>query len=116
MKTVRERMDIISAFREVGSYHGAAEICATTAKTVKRVVEAAQRSEPRPAPTHNYDEVADLVAQRVAKTKGRISAKRRSEHGDRGLFEARQRGLTEGGDEALSPHYWDDVHVGHVQI
>jgi transposase len=69
-------MDIISAYREVGSYHGAAEICSTTPKTVKRVVEAAERSEPRPPPTHNYDEVTDLVAQRVEKTKGRISAKR----------------------------------------
>jgi transposase len=76
MKSVRERMDIISAYREVGSYHGAAEICSTTPKTVKRVVEAAERSEPRPPPTHNYDEVTDLVAQRVEKTKGRISAKR----------------------------------------
>ena len=76
MKSVRERMDIISAYREVGTYHGAAEICSTTPKTVKRVVEAAQRSEPRPAPSHNYDEVVDLVAQRVEKTKGRISAKR----------------------------------------
>jgi transposase len=69
-------MDIISAYREVGSYHGAAEICSTTPKTVKRVVEAAERSEPRPPPAHNYDEVTDLVAQRVEKTKGRISAKR----------------------------------------
>ena len=34
------------------------------------------RSEPRPPPVHNYDEVSELVAQRVAKTKGRISAKR----------------------------------------
>jgi len=76
MKLVRERMDILSAYREVGSYHGAAKICSTTPKTVKRVVEAAERSEPRPPPAHNYDEVTDLVAQRVEKTKGRISAKR----------------------------------------
>jgi len=69
-------MDILSAYREVGTYHAAAEICSTTPKTVKRVVEAAERSEPRPPPAHNYDEVADLVAQRVGKTKGRISAKR----------------------------------------
>ena len=69
-------MDILSAYREVGSYNGAAEICSTTPKTVKRIVEAAERSEPRPPPTHNYDEVADVVAQRVEKTKGRISAKR----------------------------------------
>jgi transposase len=76
MKSVRERMDIISAYREVGSYRGAAEICATTAKTVKRVVEAAERNETGPPTPHNYDSVTDLVAQRVEKTKGRITAKR----------------------------------------
>lgn len=76
MKSVRERMDIISAYREVGSYRGAAEICATTAKTVKRVVEAQQRSDTDPVTPHNYDSVTDLVAQRVEKTKGRITAKR----------------------------------------
>ena len=76
MKSVRERMDIISAYREVGSYRGAAEICATTAKTVKRVVEAAERTDTDSPTPHNYDVVADLVAQRVEKTKGRITAKR----------------------------------------
>ena len=38
MITVRERMDILSAYREVGSYRGAADICGTTPKTVKRAV------------------------------------------------------------------------------
>ena len=76
MKTVRERMDIISAYREVGSYRGAAEICATTHRTVKRVVEAAESTEAPPEVAHNYDSVSDLVAQRVEKTKGRITAKR----------------------------------------
>ena len=76
MKSVRERMDIISAYREVGSYRGAAEICATTAKTVKRVVEAAQSTDPGAVVAHNYDTVTELVAQRVEKTKGRITAKR----------------------------------------
>jgi transposase len=69
-------MDIISAYREVGSYRGAAEICATTAKTVKRVVEAAQRTDTDSPTPHNYDGVTELVAQRVEKTKGRITAKR----------------------------------------
>jgi|GEM_PF-2171329 len=41
MKSVRERMDINAAYREVGTYRGAADICGTTPKTVKRVVEAA---------------------------------------------------------------------------
>ncbi|HUZ41312.1 MAG TPA: IS21 family transposase, partial [Acidimicrobiales bacterium] len=72
MKSVRERMDIISAYREVGSYRGAAEICATTAKTVKRVVEAAECFDTDSPTPHNYDGVTELVAQRVEKTKGRI--------------------------------------------
>jgi transposase len=69
-------MDIISAYREVGSYRGAAEICATTAKTVKRVVEATERTDTDSPTPHNYDVVTDLVAQRIEKTKGRITAKR----------------------------------------
>jgi len=67
-------MDINAAYREVGSYRGAAEICGTTAKTVKRAVLAAD-AEPV-EPVHNYDEVRDVVRARVAKTHGRISAKR----------------------------------------
>jgi transposase len=69
-------MDIISAYREVGSYRGAAEICATTHRTVKRVVEAAEATEGPTEVAHNYDSVTELVAQRVEKTKGRITAKR----------------------------------------
>jgi transposase len=76
MKSVKERMDIISVYREVGSYRGAAEICSTTHKTVKRIVEAAEAANGPVDVVHNYDHVADLVAQRVAKTKGRITAKR----------------------------------------
>src|ERR1700729_966360 len=76
MKPVRERMDIISAYREVGSYRAAADICSTTPKTVKRIVKAAEAENERIDTPHNYDNVADLVAQRVAKTKGRITAKR----------------------------------------
>src|SRR6202044_4103659 len=38
LKSARERMDIISAYREAGSYRGAAAISGTTPKTVKRVI------------------------------------------------------------------------------
>lgn len=69
-------MDIQTAFREVGTYRGAAEICGTTPKTVRRVVEGAQRDGPLPPRPHNYDSVTELVAERVKRTKGRISAKR----------------------------------------
>jgi transposase len=40
LKNARERMDVIAAYRDVGSYRGAAEICGTTHKTVKRIIEA----------------------------------------------------------------------------
>ncbi len=71
-------MDIISAYREVGSYRGAAAICETTPKTVRRVIErhesggAPQRA-PRP---RNYDAVTQVVIDKIAETRGRMSAKR----------------------------------------
>lgn len=73
-------MDVISAYRDVGTYRGAAAICGTTHKTVKRIIEAhGTVGEPpatKPARVRNYDEVADLVAARVKSTSGRITAKR----------------------------------------
>ena len=73
-------MDIISAYRDVGTYRGAAAISGTTPKTVKRVIAhhesgggVASGRRPR---EHNYDAVIALVAERVEKTRGRISAKR----------------------------------------
>ena len=70
-------MDINAAYRDVGTYRGAADICGTTAKTVKRAVLAAEARAAGIDPVHhNYDAVRDIVVERVAKTKGRISAKR----------------------------------------
>ena len=74
-------MDIIAAYREVGSYRGAAAMCATTPKTVKRVIARQQDHATGPdrvrAPrARNYDAVTELVAKKVDSTKGRISAKR----------------------------------------
>jgi transposase len=72
-------MDIIAAYREAGTYRGAAEIAGTTHKTVRRVIarhEAGGGVPPRVPRGHNYDGVAALVAERVVKTSGRISAKR----------------------------------------
>jgi transposase len=71
-------MDVIAAYRDVGSYRGAAEICGTTHKTVRRIIEAHEAGQ-RPAGRargRNFDQVRDLVVQRVEKTLGRISAKR----------------------------------------
>jgi len=72
-------MDIIAAYREAGTYRGAAQITGTTHKTVRRVIarhEAGGAVPPRTPRGHNYDGVAVLVAERVDKTQGRISAKR----------------------------------------
>ena len=72
-------MDVIAAYRDVGSYRGAAEICGTTHKTVRRIIEAheaGQRLPARQGRGRNFDQVRDLVVQRVEKTSGRISAKR----------------------------------------
>src|SRR5215471_15294325 len=79
LKSARERMDIIAAYREAGTYRGAAEIAGTTHKTVKRVIarhEAGGAAPARAPRGRNYDGVAALVAERVEKTSGRISAKR----------------------------------------
>jgi transposase len=72
-------MDIISAYREVGSYRGAAAICETTPKTVRRVIERHEAGEggPERKPRErNYDPVVELVTNKIAETKGRMSAKR----------------------------------------
>lgn len=72
-------MNIVSTYREIGTYRGAAELCGTTHKTVKRVVDRAEAGSepPQRAPrARNFDQVVDLVAERVEKSKGRISAKR----------------------------------------
>jgi transposase len=72
-------MDIIAAYREAGTLRGAAQIAGTTHKTVKRVIARHEAGAARPARVprgRNYDGVAVLVAGRVEKTAGRISAKR----------------------------------------
>ena len=58
-------MDIISAYQQVGSYRAAAELCGTTPKTVKRVVDKFEAGDAPPARVeraHNYDAVTELVA------------------------------------------------------
>jgi len=79
LKNEREKLDVIAAYQQVGSYRGAAEICGTTHKTVKRIVTAALAEGPGPARRvrdRNYDAVAVLVRDKIAATQGRISAKR----------------------------------------
>jgi hypothetical protein len=70
----------VNAYEAEGSYRGAAALCGTTPKTVKRVLERRQtgqvgRRRP-PARARNTAAVTELVAARVRATDGRISAKR----------------------------------------
>ena len=77
MKSARERLDIVSAYDELGSYRAAAALCGTTHKTVRRVLE--RRTGPpaeRPDRPKSTDPYRDLIAERVRSTDGRISAKR----------------------------------------
>lgn len=82
MLTARKTMDVVAAFRDVGTYRGAAEICGVDPKTVKRKVlahEAGELDEERavraPVPK-NTDVARALVGQRVEATKAKVSAKR----------------------------------------
>src|SRR5215469_12229577 len=64
VKSARERMDIIAAYQQVGTYRGAAEACGTTHKTVKRVIarhEAGGTAPARLPRARNYDGMTGLV-------------------------------------------------------
>jgi transposase len=75
-------MDIMAAYGLAGSYRGAAEMCGTTHRTVKKVVtEELARMSGQPLPARrarvsNTQVVRDLVGQKVTASRGRISAKR----------------------------------------
>jgi len=74
--SVRKQLDIVTAYRQVGTYRGAAEICGVTHKTVSRVVNRAEAAEQRAARRRNYESVRALVAAKIDQTSGKISAKR----------------------------------------
>ncbi|HEY6057237.1 MAG TPA: IS21 family transposase [Candidatus Limnocylindrales bacterium] len=78
MKTAREQLDILSAYRELGSFRAAAELCGTTHKTVRRVVERAAGQPPpeREIRPKSTDPLEPLIAEKVRLTDGRMSAKR----------------------------------------
>jgi Homeodomain-like domain len=39
VKSGREQLDIVNAYAELGSYRATAELCGTTHKTVRRIIE-----------------------------------------------------------------------------
>jgi len=74
--SARKQLDIVTAYREVGTYRGGAQMCGVTHKTLRRVVERGQAAERRTARRLNYASVRTLVATKIDETKGKISAKR----------------------------------------
>src|SRR5215211_1280641 len=79
MKSARERMDIVNAYAELGSYRAAAAVCGTTHKTAKRIIERQRRGaveRTRSSRPKQVDVVRELIAERVRASAGRISAKR----------------------------------------
>ena len=79
MKSARNRMDMTIAYREVGSYRGAAAMCGCDLKSIKRALArlaAGDTPAVRMEQARNYDVVRDVVAARVDKTARRNSAKR----------------------------------------
>ena len=82
MKNESEKLDIITAYKELGSYRGAADLCGTSHKTVARVVAAFEAdtatglSKGRAERVRNYEGVRELVAAKIAATAARITAKR----------------------------------------
>ena len=78
MKTARDEMDIVNAYQAVGTYRGAAALCGTTHKTVRRVIERRAREEVGRASTTEAAATPALgvIADRVRQSDGRISAKR----------------------------------------
>src|SRR5215210_3882924 len=76
MKSARERMDIVNAYAELGSYRAAAAVCGTTHKTVKRIVERQRHGvveRMRSSRPKQVDVVRELIAERVRASVGRIS-------------------------------------------
>ncbi len=71
-------MDIMDAYQTMGSYRGAAVLCGTTHKTVKRVVERRGRGQEgrRAKQPLKVATVVRLIEERVRQSDGRISVKR----------------------------------------
>ncbi|GAC1611305.1 MAG: hypothetical protein NVS3B26_23300 [Mycobacteriales bacterium] len=61
--SARKQLDVITAYREVGTYRAAAEICGVDPKTVKRIVIRDQAAAERAERRKNYESVRALVAK-----------------------------------------------------
>ena len=75
MLSARKQLDVITAYREVGTYRGAAVICGVTHKTVKRIVTRDDAVRERVERRRNYESVRGLVTKALEDTSGKLSAK-----------------------------------------
>ncbi len=71
MLSARKQLDVISAYRKVGTYRGAAEMCGVTHKTVKRIIDKNEAAVERVERRRNYESVRALVAREIEDTKGK---------------------------------------------
>lgn len=83
MKMAQERMNIVDTYRELGSYRAAARACGADHRTVKQVVERAQRGQldqPRRQQLRerNYDAVADQVKRKLVEIPDDVSPTHRT--------------------------------------
>jgi transposase len=77
MKSGMEQMEIVNAYELVGTYRGAAALCGTTHKTVKRVMNRRHLAEAtRREVVRNTAAFHELILERVRASDGRITAKR----------------------------------------
>ena len=76
MLSARDQLNVINAYREVGTYRGAAEMCGVDPKTVKRIITSDGVRAERASEPANYELVRALVAAKVDSTKCKITAKR----------------------------------------
>lgn len=79
MKSGRTQVEIIALYEELGSYRAVAAVVGCDHKTVKRYVEAAgDAGQLAPVLTRARvtDDVAEVIAERIEQTHGRITARR----------------------------------------
>ena len=81
MSSARDQLNVINAYRKVGTHRRAAGMCGIDHKTAKRIIEkntgqpAGRRHRPV-GRAGNHEVVRPLVAAKVAKTLAKITAKR----------------------------------------